>query len=494
MSTSQQHVRAIFKNTAALALSRCIDGGTSLFLSFLVARRLGAAALGIYSATVVFYGLIILAAEMGSTNFVIREVARDKSQTGKYVIHLGTMTFVLSSGIMLLAPLIVPRLGYSHELTTCIYVVICATLPGAWRTIQEAVFVAHQRVEFITCATLFGAFATLITTILLLNRGFGIVSLVLAFAGVQYSACLLYFAFIRWKITHLPFSLSMSFAVDLIKGVRVFAGSSLLGGLFARPEVLLLSFFHNEQQLGFYSAALRLVSVWTVIPQTYMTNAYPVLSQLEYEGDAASSKRFVEKSVRYLLAMSLPLAVGTFAAAKRILLSLYGRGFEDSVSSLKIMAWYIPFAFVSSVLWRLLAARGEQRLVLRVQLFTTVGRLVGGYILIAFFASTGAAIGTTVSLFAYNLGLEWYMRNDWSHSQMLRENWRLFLCALLMGLFIHWTLRYFNLWEVIVSAGAFYTFATFALRVWCPNDIKLFRRVLLAPGTSRRLPHERLAS
>ena len=46
--------------------------------SLLIARYLRAAALGIYSAGIVFLALIMLASKMGATNFLAREIARGK--------------------------------------------------------------------------------------------------------------------------------------------------------------------------------------------------------------------------------------------------------------------------------------------------------------------------------------------------------------------------------------------------------------------------------
>ena len=75
--------KGILRNTAALAAARVVERSSTVVLSFFVARRLGAAGLGIYSAAMVFFGLISLAAEMGSTNYLVREIAKDRSRTSR---------------------------------------------------------------------------------------------------------------------------------------------------------------------------------------------------------------------------------------------------------------------------------------------------------------------------------------------------------------------------------------------------------------------------
>ncbi len=486
--------RAVATNTAALALSRSIEGASSVFLSFFVARRLGPGGLGIYSAALVFFALIMLAAEMGSTNFLIREIARYRARTSAYLVHLGTITLTASCLVLAIALLILPHLGYSDELRTCVYVIMCGTIPGTWRTIQEAVFVAHQRVEFITYSTLAAAVFNVLITLLLLYRGFGIVSLVVAFVVVQYALATLYLLLINRYISRLHWSLHWAFAMGMIKEIRVFAGSSLLGGIFARPEIVILSLFNNEAQIGFYSAALRLVTVWSVIPQTFMTNVFPVMAEAEHAGNGQRSQRIVDKSLKFLLAVSLPLAAGLFVAARPIVHALYGPGFEASVVPLKLMAWSIPLSSISAVLWRLLAAKGDQRLVLYTQAVTTVGRLAGGYALISLFASVGAAISNSLSLLAYNLLLGFFARRNGTRIKVLRLSWRLIAAAAVMGIVTASVVNRLQLWTVIIIAAGLYTIAVFLMKPWSAEDSAMFRQIVQVPHRGVRLQNEPVQS
>ena len=256
----------------------------TVLLSFLVARRLGAAGLGIYSAAMFFLGLISVAAEMGSTNFLVREIAKDRSRTNPYVIHLGLMTIFLSLIAIGISWLIVPHLGYSPALEASVYVVILGAIPGTLKTIQEAVFIAYQKVEFITYSTAISALVYVSLALYCLWRGYGVVSLVASFAIVQYVVVLVYFLFLDRYVTRLRCKLSFHFMLEMIRGIKVFAGSSLIAAVAARPEIMILTLFKNDAQIGFYSAALRIVDVWQLVPQTYMTNVYPIFARRTRRG------------------------------------------------------------------------------------------------------------------------------------------------------------------------------------------------------------------
>lgn len=468
--------RRIFKNTMALATSRVVERAGTVVLAFFVSRRLGPAGLGIYSAAMVYYGLVAIASDTGATNFLVREIAKDQLRTGRYVIHVGFLTLAVSFLATGLSFALVPHLGYSPELAASVYVVILATVAGTLRSIQEAVFVAHQRVEFITYTTLATSVLNLVVCLYLLKNGYGVVSLVGAFVIIQYLINALYFLFTARYVTKLDWAFDFRFALSLIREIKSFAGSSLLGGLFSRPEIFILSLMKNEAEIGFYSAALKLVDLWALIPQTYMANVFPVLAQ-SYQAADQKAQLILDRSIKYLLAVSLPLAAGIFVAAQPIVRLIYGPGFEPSVVAVRLLAWQIPLVCLFAVLWRVLVARGQPDQLLRAQAVTTFGRLAGGCWLISSFASLGAAITTPVSALLFNVLLAYYVRRDGTRLRLFRLGWRLALAAFGMAVLIWPLSRQLQLWVLVPLAAAIYAALFILLRAFSPDDYDLFRKL-----------------
>jgi O-antigen/teichoic acid export membrane protein len=469
--------KGILKNTAALGAARVVERSSTVLLSFFVARSLGAAGLGIYSAAMVFFGLISVAAEMGSTNYLVREIAKDRSRTSPYVIHLGLMTIFISLLAIGISWLVVPHLGYSPALAASVYVVILGAIPGTLKAIQEAVFIAHQKVEFITYSTTISAIVYVSLALYCLRRGYGVVSLVASFAIVQYVVALVYFLFLNRFVARLRCKLSLQFALQMIREIRVFAASSLIAAVAARPEIIILTLFKNDAQIGFYSAALRIVDVWQLVPQTYMTNVYPVLSHAEHVADRNTSRIVLEKSIKYLLAISLPLTAGVIVAARPILTIVYGAGFEPSVQPLRMMAWCVALSSLTSVLWRLLAARNQQHLLLRAQVWVTVARVAGGYGFIAWLGVVGAAISTTLSMLVQNLFMEYYVRRDGTRLGVVRLSWRLCIAALGMGLIAGLVVNLLSFWMVVLVAMTFYGALMVLLRAVSFEEVASLRKI-----------------
>ncbi|MCU1329501.1 MAG: polysaccharide biosynthesis protein, partial [Bryobacterales bacterium] len=301
ISTGMSQSHLILRNTVALAAARVTEKGANAALGLLVARYLGASALGVYSAAIVVLTVVTLTSEMGSTTFLVREIARDRKVSGTYLVHFGAITILLSLLAMAAALLLVPHLDYSPQLTACVYVIVFATIPAVLRTMQEAVFVAHQRASFIVWSTAVGAVINLVAGFVLLRRGSGIVAIIAVFVAVQYIMSFFYLGLLNRYVCRLRMSFDFRVAWALIREVRTFAGSSILGGVLARPEVIILALSRNDTQLGYYAAALRVVELWGVVAETYMRNVLPVLSHA-YIFERSRCQGLLAQSVKLLLA------------------------------------------------------------------------------------------------------------------------------------------------------------------------------------------------
>jgi O-antigen/teichoic acid export membrane protein len=455
-----------------------------MVLSFLVARMLQAGGLGIYSTAMAYYGLIAAASSMGARDFLVREIAREPDKTNRYVVHASVVGLAVSSIAMAVFLLILSHLDYSAELASSTGVVILAIIPGTLNMIQDAVFVAHQRVEFVLYTRFLGTLVFVVLSVFLLTHGYGVVSLLGAFVVVEYLKMFCLYIFISRYIARFRWEFQFSFARKLVWEMRVFAALSLLSALFAQPEVIILSIVSSEEEIGYYSAAYKLVGFWYLLSSIYMTNVYPVLSR-SYRLAEETFQILQDKSIKYLLAISLPLTAGIVGAAAPAIRLFYGPGFEAAVLPLQIMTLNIPLAYVSAVQWRVLAARDRQDAVLWVRIVTLVTRLAGGYLMMRWWGALGAAISVPANLLLNTLLLAVHIRRSGVQQHFLALGWRFALAATVMGVLV-WALGpRLNLWLLVPIAVAVYAGLVLLLKGFDAEDLALFRQVW-QPQKSRR--------
>jgi O-antigen/teichoic acid export membrane protein len=476
--------RQIFKNTAVLGAARLIDRAGNIILAFFVARILHAPGLGDYATALVIHELVTLSSQMGSSNLLIREIGKSHENTNRYFVHLTVMTAGLAALGMILFAVALPHLGFSSTITDVLRVVLFAFIPGTLIALEESVFVAHQRTEFVTYTTSIAAALNIAVSLFLLLTGNGVVSLVVAFVVTQWTVMFCELFFIQRYIVPLRWELDLKFARSLAGEIKTFAAISIVAAFFSRPEVIILSLVSTEAQIGFYSAALKIVGVLQYIPQIYMTNVFPVLARAYHLADRRTLD-IQNQSIKYLLAISLPMTVGLIVAAEPLINLLYGPGFEPSVIALRVLAFYVPLTALFAVLWRVLVARHEQDSVLRVMILVTFGELVGGYFLISGWDSLGAAvISTVISLFSVIL-LTLSMKQDRIQLLYFRLGWRFALAAVGMGLVLIPLRGALGLWGLLTLGVISYLIFVILLRAFSREDLDLFRTVLPIRNASK---------
>jgi O-antigen/teichoic acid export membrane protein len=191
-------------------------------------------------------------------------------------------------------------------------------------------------------------------------------------------------------------------------------------------------------------------------------------------------------ALRYLLAMTLPLCVGLAVAAEPIITFFYGSGFAHAVIALRILAFSVPLVCIWAVLWRVLAARGDQRVALRALVLTTGVRLAGGYVLIMWLQSLGAAIILVGSFLLYSVLLGIGVRKDGSRVRIVRPTWRFAVAAGAMGLVVAAVEKYVELWLLVGIACVVYAAFAASVRAISPREWTYLRSLLATTGHALR--------
>ncbi len=476
MNTAQR----IFKNTTALTLARLLFTLDSILTAWLIARILGPNGLGSYAIIMAWYATTAVWANLGISNFIPRDVSRDLSKTNLYMINLGVLGTAVTLVIVLALYLITPFFNYSSETTLGIYVVGLALVPTSLLYILEAVIVTHERLEFMAYSQLVAITGDILATIYLLSNGYGVVAIVISYVVSRYVILGLNSFFLVRYIVKPRWEFDFSFLRNLVKDLKDFTLLGIFGGLFDQTEVLILSLLIvGNDDVGYYTAALKLITVWYVLPQSFMGVVFPILSR-SFEQSTDKFKLIQAKAVKYLMALAFPLGIGLVILGSQIIDIFYGADFEKSVPVLQILAWMPILIFLSGVLWRTLLARNEQHLALRVLMISLVIRVITTYVFVSWLGYLGAAVALASTYACYVLLHAYYVWKGGTPIPFFQITWRLMVASLLMGAFT-WVLNNVLYWplSVIVPFSALvYVTLVLLLQGFAKDDIELFRSII----------------
>ena len=425
-------LRSIFTNTAAVFAGRVAHMAGSFAIILLISRALHAEGLGVYSIAIAFYTLAELTCDLGLTSFVTRELAKDLSQTNRYLIHAGVLALASGGIVIAVLTVVISRLGYSSDTVTSIYLLWLALVPNAVRYVLGAIFISHRRADLDAYSTLIWTIARVAASVVALRLDLGIPGIVAVYVVTSVAALLTSgYLYVR-KIDTPRWEFDRGFLRSLLLGVRSFAVLAVAGSVFNQSETVILSWFQGATEVGFYGAAFKLVTLWYIIPQSFMSVVFPVLTQT-YQHSRQRSELIQERAMKYLLALGLPIAIGGFGAAEPIIRQFYGPGFEQAILVYRLLTWHTALAFLNNVLWRVLLARDREDLAVRVQIVSGILRIVLSFLLVPGLGALGAALALMGGYTAYTLLHVHYVRTIGAPVPLLRTGWRPAFAAAGMG-------------------------------------------------------------
>jgi O-antigen/teichoic acid export membrane protein len=208
-------------------------------------------------------------------------------------------------------------------------------------------------------------------------------------------------------------------------------------GLSYRFDSVLLNLFRGDAETGFYSAAYNLVFSAAVLSNALNTALYPSLSR-QLARDRQLGSEVVQRTLKYLLILSLPIAVGGSLLSADLVRLLFTDSFLASAPALQILIWAVPLMFVSEFLGYLALVTGDERRVARALLASTAFGVALNLVLVPRLGFMAAA-ATTVATEAVLVG-----QYVWSMRPLMRSlAWqptlgRPLLATALMGAVLIW--------------------------------------------------------
>ncbi|KAA3658005.1 MAG: flippase, partial [Calditrichaeota bacterium] len=351
-----------------------------------------------------------------------------------YVSHLGILSVVVTLLIVAGLYTIAPSFGYSPETTQGLYIIGLALIPTAVMVILDATLVTHERVELITYSQIIENIGNISGTIYLLLNGYGIIAIFINFTVFRYITLIIKGMFFVKYIVRPRWEFDFTFLKSLIKDLKIFTMLGILGGLSSQTEVIVLSLFQADAEVGHYTAALKLITVWYIIPQSVMSIVFPLLSKSF--GQAKEKFQDIQhKAVKYLMAVAIPLAAGILMLGDQLITWFYGAGFAQSIRSLQILAWMPILIFLSGILWRTLLATNKQKTALQANIICSSVRVFSAILFIYWLGYDGAAVALTSGYGFYVLLHFYFIWRIGYRIPFFQITWRFFAAAALMGVF-----------------------------------------------------------
>jgi O-antigen/teichoic acid export membrane protein len=473
MNTTQK----ILKNTLSLLMSGLLAQLLGFIVIVYLARVLAPEDFGKVSfalAVVTYFTLIV---NMGLPLLGTRETARDLGKIKIYAGNILTMRLCLAAisfGLLLLMTFF---LNKSPEIKYLIILYGLGLIPSA--LLLDWAFQGIEKMEYIGIGRILSRLVYLGLVIwfvknprqLLFIPCFQVIGSLLG-AGVLFLIFLHGFGKPKCRF-------DLNLWKSLLKPALPIGASILMIQIIYNIDMVMLGFMRSNAEVGYYSAAYKIILPLIMAGAVYFDAIFPVISNY-YNTSLDLLKKIQSYSARIIVSIALPLGVGGTILAKPIMNFVYGSKYNDGIIAFKVLIWVVAMIYMNCIYARGMWACNKQKeylIIVTIQALTNIGL---NLILIPSIGIAGAAL-STVS--AEILGFFFYYREFNKVVTVTIHNHiqRPLLAVIPMALGLLWGLNKLNMnvFLLIFTGIVVYFGFLLLLKDISRNEIKLIYNLLV---------------
>ena len=390
--------RRVAWNTIAQAAARVVTLGLAVVTTVLLTRHLGVSGYGVYVTVTVYVPFFALLFDSGVTTLVVRSLATDSAPSEVFREALG-LRLALSVPVALLAFGIALAL-YAGAGDASIRRGIAIALPiiplASLASTMTAVFQARLRMDRPALAEIAGQVVAASLIVVLVAADASVEAVIGAAVAGVFVNLVVVTAFTRRIASIRPLVRPRRW-LDLLRQALPLGLSLMIATIYFRADALLLSILKGAHAVGIYGVAYRLLEAIVAFPGFFYVSVFPLLAQAYARRDLENLREVTQRAFDLLVLAAVPVVLGTFTLAPKIVDLLAGRGFDAAVTPLRIVIAGAGFMFLNGLLSYVLIALDRQVLLLWVTLATLIFNVVLNLALIPPYSYTAAASVATGS-------------------------------------------------------------------------------------------------
>jgi O-antigen/teichoic acid export membrane protein len=338
----------IGRNIVWLMISQLATWVVSLVTLLVIPDLLGDKDYGTFGFVVTYIAYFTLAAGLGTSTYLTREVARDHSVMGPYVYNAAVMKIVMVTGLSIAALGLGAVLGYSDDTLLLIGMGCVGMLFVVLNEIFTSALAGVERMAKPAMWGVVQVYFQSVAGILVLVIGWGLP----AFVAVQsfsplipMVACgVLVWPYVRdhrqldgaaWKLLFVG-------GVPLL----VLTAFNLLYGTMDIPILYGIS---GEDTVGWYSLAYRWVGIPIFVSTAVVAAYFPSFSA-HGVNVGQEFANLVNRAVKLVLLVTVPAAVGLAIVADELVSLFYDPEWRPTIPVMRVLAFHVPIAAVDTVL------------------------------------------------------------------------------------------------------------------------------------------------
>lgn len=361
----------------------------NLFVGLLTARYLGPSNFGLVNYAAAYAGFFNAFCTLGITSILVKEFISNPGKEGEI---LGTSLLLRAISSFLSAVVIIcVVVNVDADEPTTILVVALSSIGLVFRAFEVFNYWFQSRLQSRVTAVVsliaYGAMAAY--KVILLATGRNVVWFAFA-TSVDYICigALLLLAYRKHGGGTLR--VSLGYGKDLLSRSRYFILPSLMVAVYAQTDKFMLKQMLGDAQIGYYSTAVSLSSVWCFVLQAIIDSVYPSIMEAYGKDEGLFVKRN-KQLYAIIFYISLFVSVVFTVFAEWIVWLLYGEAYLPAAAPLRVITWYTAFSYLGVARNAWIVCKDRQKYLLPVYGLSAISNVILNLILIPKLGTVGAA-------------------------------------------------------------------------------------------------------
>lgn len=170
--------------------------------------------------------------------------------------------------------------------------------------------------------------------------------------------------------------------------------------IYTNLDTTMLGFISSKEEVGFYSAAMKINRMVISVITSLGAVLLPRLSYYIERNEMDKFNEITKKSIRFVFLVAFPACVGLFILAPEIILAFSGNDYLASIPMMRINIPVILFVAIANITsMQILLPLGKEKTIATIVAISAVVNLMSNLIMIPLFQGRGAAFSSALAEF-----------------------------------------------------------------------------------------------
>ena len=472
-------IQKLAKNIGSLFFSQVLSYLIAFVYSIYLIRYLGVLNFGVLSFALALTSILTVFCDLGLTTLMTREVAKDKSLTPEYLKNIVSIKFVLSIIVVIVTLVVINNLGYPEYELYVIYFLLLSLIFTTFSGVFFSLFQAYEKLEYQSVANVLNSVMMFAGVMILIRYNSGLIPISALYALVN-GVILIYYLFIsksKFKFPLPTLKMDFKFWKTHIFTALQFGLIGVFSTIYIWIDSVMLSFMVNNEAVGLYNAAYRIITVLLFVPFVMNAALFPVMSKMYGSGEDSLHK-VVEKYLKFMIIIGIPLGIGVTFLAKDIIILLFGNAYVDSAIALQILVWATVITFIYSSYVSLFISADKQMTLNKIAFIGMIVNVTLNLILIPHYSYIAASFNTvltelTMIILVFITASSSMFLNK---KQIFNDFTRVVICGVIMAIFLV-IFSQLELFLLIILAIIVYVLSLFITRAIDEEDRDIIKKI-----------------